>query len=107
VIHEEGVQGEEELSVISDVYEASCTPGSLPVWHLSCHLQLRVLEKTEIEKRLGKLERLMREGIMETRKESAAEEMRKGLNPGPDREAIKACGKIDGFILRKSWLDKA
>ena len=37
--------------------------------------QLRVLEKTEIEKRLGKLERLMREGIMENRKGSAAEEM--------------------------------
>jgi len=28
------------------------------------HLQLRVLEKTEVEKRLGKLERLMREGII-------------------------------------------
>jgi hypothetical protein len=29
------------------------------------HLQFRVLEKTELEKRLGRLERLMREGIME------------------------------------------
>jgi hypothetical protein len=38
------------------------------------HLHLRVLEKTEIEKSLGKLERLMREGIMENRKGSAAEE---------------------------------
>jgi hypothetical protein len=32
------------------------------------HLQLRVLEKAQFEKRLGKLERLMREGIMENRK---------------------------------------
>ena len=40
-------------------------------------LQLRVLERTEIEKRLGKLERLMREGIVENRKGSAAEEMPK------------------------------
>jgi hypothetical protein len=39
------------------------------------HLQLRVLEKTAFEKRLGKLERLMREVIMETRNGSAAEEM--------------------------------
>jgi hypothetical protein len=38
------------------------------------HLQLRVLEKTEFEKRLGKLERLVREGVMENRKGSAAEE---------------------------------
>jgi len=34
------------------------------------HLQLRVLEKTEVEKRLRKLERLMRERIMENRKGS-------------------------------------
>jgi hypothetical protein len=107
MIHEEGVQGEEQLSVISDVYEASCTPVSLPVWHLSCHLQLRVLEKTEIENRLGKLERLMREGIMETRRKVARKKWEKRVEPGPDREAIKACRKIDGFILRKSWLDKA
>ena len=39
------------------------------------HLQLRVLEIAQFEKRLGKLERLMREGIMENRKGSAAEEM--------------------------------
>ena len=40
------------------------------------HLQPRMLEKTEIDKRLGKLERLMRERIMENRKASAEQEMR-------------------------------
>jgi hypothetical protein len=38
------------------------------------HLQLRVLEKTEFEKRLGKLERLMREGIMKSKKGSTSGE---------------------------------
>jgi len=31
------------------------------------HLQFRVLEKAKIERRPGKLERLMREGVMENR----------------------------------------
>jgi hypothetical protein len=61
--------------LISDVYAGKLHPrigaGLAPLMHL----QLRVLEKTEIEKRLGKLERLMREVIMETRNGSAAEEM--------------------------------
>ena len=39
------------------------------------HLQLRLLEKAQFEKRLGRLERQMREGMMENRKGSAAEEM--------------------------------
>jgi hypothetical protein len=47
------------------------------------HLQLWVLEKTEFEKCLGKLERLMRAGIMENREGNPAEEIReKGVEPG-------------------------
>ena len=61
--------------LIADVYagklQLRIAAGLVPLMHL----QLRVLEKTEIEKRLGKLERLMREAIMENRKGSAAEEM--------------------------------
>ena len=51
------------------------------------YLQLQVLEKTEFEKRLGKLERLMREGIMENRKGNAAGEIRERVEPG-QTEAI-------------------
>jgi len=51
------------------------------------HLQLQVLEKTEFEKRLRKLERLIREGIMENRKGNAAGEIRERVEPG-QTEAI-------------------
>jgi hypothetical protein len=65
--------------LISDVYAGKLHPRIAAGLAPLMHLQLRVLEKTEIEKRLGKLERLMREGIMENRKASAAEEIaRKG-----------------------------
>ena len=61
--------------LIADVYagklQLRIAAGLVPLMHL----QLRVLEKTEIEKRLGKLEPLMREAIMENRKGNAAEEM--------------------------------
>ena len=61
--------------LISDVYAGKLhlriAAGLAPLMYL----QLRVLEKTEIEKRLGRLERQMREGIMKNRKGSAAEEM--------------------------------
>jgi len=58
-------------------------PGPDPLMRL----QLQVLEKTEFEKRLGKLERLMREGIMENRKGNAAGEIRERVEPG-QTEAI-------------------
>ena len=51
------------------------------------HLQLRVLETTEFETRLRKLERLIREGIMENRKGNAAGEIRERVEPG-QTEAI-------------------
>ena len=61
--------------LIADVYAGKLhlriAAGLAPLMYL----QLRVLEKMEIEKRLGRLERQMREGIMENRKGSAAEEM--------------------------------
>ena len=61
--------------LISDVYAGKLHPRIAAGLAPLMHLQLWVLEKTEIEKRLGKLERLMREGIMENRKGSATEEM--------------------------------
>ncbi|HKV78186.1 MAG TPA: hypothetical protein VJP02_08615 [Candidatus Sulfotelmatobacter sp.] len=70
--------------LLSDVYLGKLHPrieaGLAPLMHL----QLRVLEKAEIEKRLGKLERLMRAGIMENRKASATEEMQEKVEPAPD-----------------------
>ena len=62
--------------LISDVYAGKLHPRIAAGLAPLMHLQLRVLEKTELEKRLGKLERLMREGIMENRKPSTSEEMR-------------------------------
>ena len=70
--------------LLSDVYSGKLHPRIAAGLAPLMHLQLRVLEKTEIEKRLGKLERLMREGIMENRKASAADEMREKVEPGPD-----------------------
>ena len=75
MIHEEGVQGKDQLNDISDVYEGTLHPRVAAGLAPLVHLQLRVLEKTAFEKRLGKLERLMREVITETRNGSAAEEM--------------------------------
>jgi hypothetical protein len=67
MIHGEGVQGEEQnrifVSVISDVHEGKLHPRIAAGLALQMHLQLRVLEKTEVEKRLAKLERLFRESI--------------------------------------------
>ena len=61
--------------VISDVYagklHSRIAAGLAPLMHL----QLRVLEKTEFEKRLGKLERLVGEEVMKNRKGSTADEM--------------------------------
>ena len=71
--------------LIADVYAGKLHPRIAAGLAPLMHLQLRVLEKTELEKRLGKLERLMREGIMENRKASAAGEMREKVDPGPDR----------------------
>ena len=70
--------------LLSDVYSGNLPPRIAAGLAPLMQLQLRVLEKTEIEKRLGKLEQLMREGIMENRKASAAEEMREKVEPGPD-----------------------
>ena len=68
--------------MISDVYEGKLHPRIAAGLAPLMHLQLRVLETTEFEKRLGKLEQLIREVIMENRKESAAgRKVRKGLNP--------------------------
>jgi hypothetical protein len=61
--------------LISDVCAGKLHPRIAAGLATLMHLQLRVLEKTEIEKHLGKLERLMIEGIMENRKGSAAEEL--------------------------------
>jgi hypothetical protein len=61
----------------------ACATGS-PLAPLM-HLQLRVLEKVQFEKRLGRLERLMREGIMEYRKGRAAEECQERVEPRLDR----------------------
>jgi len=71
--------------LISDVYAGKLhrriAAGLAPLMHL----QLRVLEKTAFEERLGKVERLMREGIMEDRKGKAAEEMPEKIESEPDR----------------------
>ena len=48
--------------MISTSTRASCTRTAAALAPLM-HLQLRVLEKTEVEKRLLKLERLLRESI--------------------------------------------
>jgi len=63
MIHEEGVQGEEQLSVISDVYAGKLHPRIAAGLAPLMHLQLRVLEKTGVEKHLAKLERLFQESI--------------------------------------------
>ena len=62
--------------LIADVYSGKLHPRIATGLAPLMHLQLRVLERTELEKRLAKLERLMREGIMENRKGIAAEETR-------------------------------
>ena len=64
------------VRLIADVYAGKLHPRIAAGLAPLMHLQLRVREKTEFEKRLGKLERLMREGIMENRKGIAAEETR-------------------------------
>ena len=61
--------------LIADVYAGKLHPRIAAGLAPLMHLQLRVLEKTDLEKRLGRLERLMREGIMENRKGSDTEEM--------------------------------
>jgi len=63
MIHEEGVQGEEQLNVITDVYAGKLHPRIAASLAPLMHLQLRVLEKTEFEKRLAKVERLLRDLI--------------------------------------------
>lgn len=60
--------------LISDVYAGKLHPRIATGLTPLMHLQLRLLEKTESEKRLEKLDQLMREGSMENRKRSAAEE---------------------------------
>jgi hypothetical protein len=49
--------------LISDVYAGKASPRIAAGLAPLMHLQLRVLEKTEFEKRLGRLERRMRESI--------------------------------------------
>jgi hypothetical protein len=60
MIHEEGVQGEEQLNVISDVYPGKLHPRIAAGLAPLMHLQLRALEKTEFEKRLARVEWLLR-----------------------------------------------
>jgi len=80
----------------ADVYAGKLQPPDRGRTGPLMHLQLRVLEKTEFEKRLGKLERLMREGIMEDRKGRVAEQMaEKGLNR--QTETIKTYSPIDSL----------
>jgi hypothetical protein len=75
------------------------------------HLQL--LEKTEIEKSLGKLERLMREGIMQNRKGRAAEECQERVEPRLDRnhKDIQPNRQTDLHVfpspLHRNWARKA
>ena len=49
--------------MISDVYAGKLHPRIAAGLAPLMHLQLRVLEKTEFEKRLAKVERLLRESI--------------------------------------------
>jgi hypothetical protein len=51
--------------LISDVYEGKLHPRIAAGLAPLMHLQLRAVEKTVLEKRLAKLERLVRDGFLE------------------------------------------
>jgi Family of unknown function (DUF5763) len=51
--------------LISDVYEGKLHPRIAAGLARLMHLQLRAVEKTELEKRLAKLERLVRDAFLE------------------------------------------
>ena len=98
--------------LISDVYAGKLHPRVAAGLAPLMHLQLRMLEKTEFEKRLGKLEQLMREEIMETERQVPRKKCQRRVEGGLDRNhqeimASHACtgiarlqhGGIDSSLL--------